>query len=241
MINTDGIHYLLNGFKLLTKPGLKRFVLIPLIINVILFAGLFFLSRHLFNELTHWLLTLLPSWLQWLGSILWVIFFIGFFLVIIYTFVTLANLVAAPFNSLLAEKVEIYLTGKTPGTQSLWGTIKDTPRIIARQFAILGYYLPRAIVLLFLFFVPVIQIAAALIWFLFNAWLMTMQYVDYPTDNHRIPFKEVRHKLSQQRWLSFSFGISVLILTMLPILNFIVMPAAVAGATQLWLEQFQKE
>lgn len=237
---SNGIPYVLNGFNLIRQPGIKRYVIIPLVINILLFAGLFFLARHLFSETNHWLVAHLPSWLQWLGSILWIIFFIGFFLVVIYTFVTLANLVSAPFNSLLSEKVELYLTGKSLDNQNVWQMIKDTPRIIGRQFAILGYYLPRAIVLLILFFIPVVQIIAAFLWFLFNAWFMTLQYIDYPTDNRRIPFQKVRDKMNQKRMLSLTFGIGVLVLSMIPIINFIIMPAAVAGATQLWIEKLSR-
>src|SRR5262245_33789904 len=147
-MNTTGIHYLFNGFKLLKTPGIKRYVLIPLIINIALFIGMFFIAKHYFIELNQWVLQLLPAWLQWLGSILWIVFFMGFFLIIIYTFVTLANIIASPFNSLLSEKIEYYLTGHTLPPQSMWASIKDIPRVMSRQLAIIGYSLPRAAVLL---------------------------------------------------------------------------------------------
>src|SRR3990167_4908809 len=240
LMNNDfilGIHYLTDGIKLLFKPGLKRFVLIPLIINVCLFIGLFFLAQHFFSEFNHWLENYLPTWLQWLGSMLWIIFFIGFLLIFIYTFVVVANLISAPFNSLLAEKVEWYLTVKTAAQKTWTELIADIPRMLGRQLAIIGYYLPRAIVLLICFFIPIIQLFAALLWFLFNAWFMTLQYLDYPTDNHRVPFHRAQVWSWQHRWLSLSFGSAVLIMTMIPVLNFISIPAAVAGATKLWVER----
>lgn len=239
MINKTGIHYLANGFILLTKPGIKRYVIIPLLINIILFVGIFLLAKHYFLEFNQWILFLLPTWLQWLSYILWIIFFIGFFLVTIYTFVTLANIIASPFNSLLSEKIEYYLTGHNLPSQSIGASIKDIARVMARQLAIIGYSLPRAIVLLILFFIPILQLAAPLFWFIFSAWLMTLQYIDYPTDNHKISFEKVRNQIFQKKWLSLSFGVGVLILSTVPILNCIVMPAAVAGATQLWVEQYK--
>lgn len=235
---TLGIYYLAEGFKLILKPGLKRFVIIPLIINIILFASLFFLMQHFFSEFNHWIISHLPSWLQWLGSILWIVFFLGFFLVIIYTFVTLANLICAPFNSFLAEKVEYLLIG-TKHEASTWQTIKNIPRIIKRQLAILGYYLPRAVLLFILFFIPVVQLIAAVLWFLFNGWFMTLTYIDYPTDINHIPLTKVREQMQQKRWISLSFGSSVLLLTMIPIVNFFVIPAAVAGATKFWIKEFR--
>lgn len=233
---TNGFHYLIEGFKLLRQPGLKRFVIIPLIINSILFIGFFLIARHFFTTFNHWLANYLPSWLQWLGSLLWITFFIGFVLIFIYTFVAITNLISAPFNNFLAEKVEFYLTGKTFVQKTWLENIKDIPRILMRQLSLIGYYLPRALVLLIFFFVPVIQLAAALLWFLFNAWFMTLQYLDYPTDNHPISLDRVHTWLWQNRLLSLSFGTGVLIITMIPVLNFFIVPAAVAGATKMWIE-----
>src|SRR5580700_2649393 len=121
------IFYLIEGFKLIVKPGLKRFVAIPLLINFILFIGLFFLARHFISEFNAWFANYLPAWLHWLSGILWMLFFISFFLILIYTFVFFANLVSAPFNSFLAEKVEAYLGGEGSQNLSMRDNIKDIP------------------------------------------------------------------------------------------------------------------
>lgn len=236
----SGIDYFIEGFKLITKPGLKRFVVIPLSINIILFISLFFLLKHFVGEFDIWFAQHLPSWLRWLASVLWVLFFLSFILVFVYTFVTLANIISAPFNSLLAEKVELYLTGSIPEPRSLFDNIKDIPRILGRQLSILGYYLPRALCLLILFFVPIAQAFAAPLWFLFNAWFLALTYIDYPTDNHRIPMREVRAWLKERRWVSLGFGVSVLVATMIPVVNFFTIPAAVAAATKFWIEENKK-
>lgn len=232
-----GIHYFFSGFSLITKPGLKRFVIIPLLINIFLFIGLFFLLRHFITEFNQWFANYLPAWLHWLSTILWLFFFISFFIIIIYTFVTFANIISAPFNSFLAEKVELYLTGKIPEERSLIDNLKDIPRIIGRQMSIIAYYVPRALLILILFFVPVIQAIAAILAFLFHAWLMTLTYIDYPTDNHRVAIADVRAWLIQRRWVSLGFGGIVLVFSMIPIVNCFTIPAAVAGATKFWIEE----
>lgn len=222
-------------------PGIKRFVLIPLLINTLLFIGLFFLSQHFVGEVNQWLQNLLPHWLQWLKTIVWLLFFISFFLAVIYTYVTVANFISAPFNSLLAEKVAFHLTGKTADNSTLTSAIKDIPRIFGRQLSIIGYYLPRAIGIGILFFIPVIQVIAAPLWFIFNAWFIALQYIDYPTDNQRVPLPIVRAELKKKRWLNLNFGFCVLIASMVPLLNLFVMPAAVAAATELWIREFKSE
>jgi len=65
-----------------------------------------------------------------------------------------------------------------------------------------------------------------------------LQYLDYPMDNHRLEFKVIRKKLANKKLNNLSFGSAVMLVSMLPILNFLVMPAAVIGATILWTKEY---
>ena len=228
-----GIGCALEGIGLLFKPGIRRHVIIPLIVNTILFVTLLIFSMHYFEILTTWVNNHIPSWLHWLSWLLWTLFFVTSLVVVSYTFTLFANLIAAPFNSFLSEAVEFHLTGNKPNSVSIW---KIAPRAIMRQLEIILYYLPRALILLVLFFIPVIQIAAGICWFLFNSWMMCLQYSDYPMDNHQISFSDMRQHMGKNRLCSLGFGCAVLCLTLIPVVNFLVMPAAVAGATKLWVE-----
>jgi CysZ protein len=236
----DGFQYVGQGFKLLTKSGLKRYVIIPLMINVLLFIGFFFVLRYFVVQFNEWFTSYLPAWLHWLSIILWLLFFVGFFVIIIYCFLTIANIVSAPFLSFLSEKVEFYLTGKEGEQRSLWENIRDVPRIMGRQLTILLYYLPRALIILILFFVPIIHFVAPIIAFLFHAWYMSFTYIDYPTDNHRIPIRKVRTWLNERMIASFGFGSLVLLISMVPVLNFFILPAATASATVFWIKEQKK-
>ncbi len=55
--------------------------------------------------------------------------------------------------------------------------------------------------------------------------------------NHDLTFKQQKQTLKKRRGLSLGFGGSVMVLTSIPIINFIVMPVAVAGATAMWVDQ----
>lgn len=62
------VGYVLIGSKLIAKPGLRRFVLIPLLINGLLFAVGIAYAIHLFGTVIQvWL----PEWLRWLDWLLW--------------------------------------------------------------------------------------------------------------------------------------------------------------------------
>jgi CysZ protein len=236
MRHQSGIHYLFSGFKLIRQSGLKRFVILPFLINFSLFTGLFFVFFHYVEKFNSWVNHMLPAWLHWLSMIIWLLFLLSFAVSLIYTFMSIANVIAAPFNSLLAEKVEEYLTGQSVPSFTLYENFKNTPRLIARQCSILVYYVPRAVLLLILFFIPFIQMIAPLLWFLFNAWFLTINCIDYAFEQHHLSFAVMRLWLKKRRGPALSFGIATFAATAIPILNFIAMPAAIAGATQFYIE-----
>ena len=55
--------------------------------------------------------------------------------------------------------------------------------------------------------------------------------------NHRLFFSEQRARLRRRPLLAWSFGGLVMLCTIIPVVNFIVMPAAVAGATVIWVRE----
>ncbi|NCP66394.1 MAG: sulfate transporter CysZ [Paraglaciecola sp.] len=237
------MNYFLQGFSLIQTKGLKRFVFIPLAINLLLFSTAFYFLFGQISESIIWVVDLIPDWewLSWLKQglsyVIWPIAVISILLVFALIFGTLANWIAAPFNGLLAEKVELHLTGQSLGDAGILAIIKDIPRTFARELAKLSYYLPRALGFLLLFFI--LPLAGQVLWFLFSAWMMAIQYCDYPFDNHKISFKDMRRTLNASRGHCFSFGIAVSVFSLIPIVNFLVMPVAVCGATAMWVEELR--
>ncbi|SUB83267.1 putative sulfate transport protein CysZ [Pragia fontium] len=236
----SGFHYITQGFKLVTLPGIKRFVLIPLLINITLIGGAFW---WLYNQLGVWIpaiMSYVPNWLQWLSYLLWPVAVITILLIFSYFFSTLANWIAAPFNGLLAEKLEAKLCGKPSPDTGMVDLIKDLPRIMKREWLKLVYYLPRALLLLLLYFIPGIgQIVFPVLWFLFSAWMLSIQYSDYPFDNHKVSFGEMKRTLGQDKLRNLQFGAVVSLFTMVPFLNLFIMPVAVCGATAMWVDRYR--
>lgn len=231
---------LLRGLKLINTSGLRRFVIIPVIINVLIFTLSIWVLVQQFTPLVEMLLGYLPAWLEWMEWLFWLFFALVAILLVFYTFAMLANLIAAPFNGLLAEAVEKHLTGQPlPGGGSLLDAIKETPMALIDELRKIAYFLLRAIPLLILFVIPVINLAAPLLWLMFSAWMMAVEYCDYPMGNHNLRFSEQRKRLRQRWMLSFGFGGATLIGTMIPVVNFLVMPAAVAGATAIWVDHLK--
>src|SRR3569832_1980938 len=105
-----GPAYLLQGFRLIRRPGLRRFVLIPLMINAALFTAVNGYGFSEFHALIDTMLTPAFEWLEWL---LWPLFALTVLVIAFYSVGSSANLIAAPFNSLLAAAVELGVVGES--------------------------------------------------------------------------------------------------------------------------------
>lgn len=234
----SGPQYLREGLKLVLSPGLRLFVLLPLAINLILFVGLIYFAGHQFSLWVDTLMPTLPSWLSFLSYILWPLFVLLVAFMVFFSFTMLANIIAAPFNGFLAEKVEVVVRGTMANSSAQLKAGKSSvPRTLAREMRKLGYFLPRAIGLFILSFIPVVNLIAAPLWLLFGVWMMAIQYIDYPADNHKLGWNEMLAWLRQKRWQSMSFGGIVYLVLLVPVVNLLMMPAAVAGATLFWVRE----
>ena len=68
--SVSGADYFLRGFSLIRQPGIRTFVLIPLLVNFVLFAGAFYALLLQLDGLFAWLHQQIPSWLSWLDYLL---------------------------------------------------------------------------------------------------------------------------------------------------------------------------
>ncbi|WP_250656678.1 sulfate transporter CysZ [Alkalimarinus coralli] len=239
---SGGLDYFSEGFRLIRQPGLRVFVIAPLIINTLIFYWMVTASYELFGS---WMVTLmewLPDWLSFLEWLFWPLYAVAIIMILAYCFVAVANLIGSPFYGMLSEKVEKKLTGQAPGEDDGWKELLAiVPRSIGREIRKLMYYLPRALLLLVLGIIPGINLVAGVLWFGFSSWMMTLQYVDYPADNNKVSFADLKRFASGRRWPSLSFGMLVYVVAMVPLVNLIAVPAAVCGATAFWVNENRKQ
>ncbi|TPH14640.1 sulfate transporter CysZ [Litorilituus lipolyticus] len=235
----SGAGYFMKGFELIRKKGIRRFVFIPLTINIILFSVAFY---FMFLQLEYYMVSImawLPTWLDWLEVVLWPLAVVTILVLFSFIFSTAANWLAAPFNGLLSEKIEGILSNQGVPQGNAMDVIKDIPRTLGREWQKLAYYLPRAIGFFILLWV--LPVIGQVIWFLFISWMMAVQYKDYPFDNHKIPFHQMKNALKHKQGLSYSFGMTVALFSMFPIVNLVVMPVAICGATAMWVDHYKKD
>lgn len=239
----SGFNYLLRGASLLREPTLRLFVILPLLVNIIVFSVALYFTL---SQISAWIDALMNWMWDFLDFLRWIIWPMAVGLILVFimqSFSVVANIIAAPLNGLLAEKTEEFLTGQPiDGPEGLAGALKDAPRVIWKEIAKLFYYLKLAlpIGILSLIFLFVFPPATTLIWFALGAWMLALEYCDYPMDNHQHSLQQVQAQIRGHRMTSLAFGSGAMLGTMIPIVNFIVMPAAVCGATLYWVEELQK-
>lgn len=241
---THGVGFFAAGWKLVRTKGIRQFVLVPVLINALVFLALGWFAFAQFDQWMNSLSVLerFGDWkiveffatvFRWFAAIL-IIF------VFTYAYTLLANFLAAPFNGLLAERVEAHLdSGAVSEEFNLLALLKSTPGMIWSEVRKLLYLALWMIPLLLLHLIPVVNFVAPFLLFLFGAWMFALEYVDYPMGNHGHGFKKVRKTLREEPSTAIGFGLPVALLSAVPLVNLFVMPVAVAGATA-WFVSRQK-
>lgn len=234
----SAVKYLQEGASILCLPGLRRFVVVPLLINIVVFVAITSILINTYGGILRDAANT-SNWWAVLAWLIWII--VGLVVLVIYgyTFNLLTTIIAAPFYGILAEKVELHLTGETLPNETIMSL---TARTFQRELQKLWYFISRGffivIALIVLFFIPVLGGLISLVLSgLWAAWCMTVQYTDYAADNHQTSFHHLRQKLRDQPLTTYSLGGLIMLGSMVPILNIFVMPIAVAGATVYWVNE----
>lgn len=233
---TNAVSYLREGAQLLFQPGLRRFVIVPLIINLLVFIVVTAVLINTYGDILR-AAEIKSDWLRFIAWLLWIIAGLVVLVLYGYAFNLITTVIAAPFYGILAEKIEMQITGKALPSEPMTTLIVRT---FQRELVKLWYFISRGIFILLalvvLFFIPLLNFLTLPISGLWAAWCMTVQYTDYAADNHQVSFQKMRARLRDKPMTTYSLGGLIMLGSMVPILNIFVMPVAVAGATVYWLK-----
>lgn len=212
-----------QGIKLLGKSELRKYLLIPVLINLILYSSALYFGYSYISDLVT---QFIPAWLSWLEWLIWPLFFISFLAIGFFTFTLLANLMAAPFYSQLSAKtLELISENKHSITE------QNISKVVWAEIKRMGYIFSRMIPLLILSIIPGINLIAPFLWALFGAWCMGLEFMAYPQENAGVLFSQQKQQAKTKRISVLSFGGIIIVGLSIPVLNLVVAPAAVIGAT----------
>jgi len=227
-----------RGLGLVLRPGLRRYVFMPLLINILIFSLTAWIGVIYFEEFINRALPA-DSWMRYLEWLLWPLFALTYLVIAFYSFTIIANLIASPFNGILAAQVEKMLTGKLPEDHS-GSVLKEIVPALTGELGKIWYFLLRAAPVLILMIIPGLNAIGSVLWLLLGFWFLSIEYVDYPMGNHHIRPGAQRRHLRQRPLQAWAFGAAANLLLLIPVVNFTAMPATVAGATLWWLKSAGK-
>lgn len=252
---TDGIGFVGQGFQLAKRPGIRPYMLVPFLMNFVLFSAFGYFTFDQLSSLVSMLdwVADFPGWLDWLeaivnwlfGAFKWLILLAGVFLMLFImgsVFTMLTHLLVSPFIGLLGEKVERELHTVDYPVNTL---SQIALRTIKRELVKFRYWILRAlglgVVTIILWSLPIVNALTPVIWYLFGAWMLAMQYIDIPADNNGYSFEDVLALMRRHRAEIMGFGGAIMLLTATPIVNLFIIPIAVAGGVVFWVERFAKK
>jgi CysZ protein len=220
-----------DSLTLIRRPGVRTFVWVPAAISLVVIATGITVSLTQIDPLVSRLLQSLPDWLAFLDYLLTPLAYLVVVLLGTWLYGYVATFIASPFLGILAERVERELTGTGPTPEGSLLTVALAA--VRREFRKLLYHLPRGLAVLVVTLLPLINVAAPLLWVWFGAWMVAVQYYDYTVENRGGPFAETLTQLRAERMASLGFGVPTLAMLSVPLLNFLAVPIAVVGGTIL--------
>jgi len=190
-----------RGAALVVRPGVRHFAWIPLLINVLVFAGLIWLSGEAFDALLErWLSGAEGLWWSALRWLAWAFFSVTMLLVSFFTFTLAANLIGSPFNEALSAAVAGELGQRPEDAEQSWRAILASfPAAIGQEITKWGYFARWMIPALLLFIIPGVQLLAPFVWAALAAWFVALEYLEFPASNRGVDFKALRNRADSRR------------------------------------------
>jgi CysZ protein len=146
-----------------------------------------------------------------------------------------SSVIAAPWNDALSAAVERIVVGRTFVTALASHPLRDAARSIAFAGVLLAGYLGCFAVLLAVgWLVPVVgPMLHATLGFFVTALFLALENADLAAARHGLSIRERIDHVRRHLGSALGLGTAIWALMLVPVVNLMLMPAAVAGAT-LW-------
>ncbi len=230
-----GIKYAFQGMVLIRRHEIRPLVIAPLAINALLFLIWMGLGIAWMPDLIAEALSRLPDFLQWLSWLLWPLLLLLLILSGGFTCLLLSGLIAAPFAAPLTRAVAVMLgVVREESGFNLRRAFSETGLALRGEVRKLFYFSLLSLPVFLISLVPVAQIVIApLLWILVSGWMLALEFADYPLGLFGKTFTEQRQVVRDNRYLFLGFGLTVLVIAMIPVINLMAFPSAITGMTAL--------
>lgn len=225
---------------LVRHTELIPFVIMPALINIVLFglAAFFFVGN--IGDVVDWLWTkpIIDGFLSYVLLGLWYVVYVLAILVALllsYAVVLVTGgLVASPFNDILSERTERILTGVDEFPEPQESLLAQIARSALSSGSIALAYAFIMVPILLLNLIPGIGNAAAtILGGIVSAFFLALEYTDPVLERYRFRVRDKFGMIRARLPLTGSFGLGTSLMLWIPLLNFLCMPIAVIGGTSL--------
>jgi CysZ protein len=219
-----------------TDPALMAIGLIPGLITMALFIGMFLALGWGLEGATGWIadravgaesdlhgLIQLAAGLALIGA--WL-------LLLVYAFVTVTSVVGQPFFERISHRVDSRL-GPVPEAPA-WPWWRNAVRGVGEGARLLLLTAPLSLGLFLLGLIPVVGTATSwTLGLLFGGWFVALEFTAIPFERRGMVLRERRRVLGERRARTLGFGAMAFLMSVLPPVAILAMPSAVAGGTML--------
>jgi CysZ protein len=235
-----GFGYPLKAVSLFRKhPGLVKYLAIPFFINLTVFSLTVYFGLDLFQNMLE---TYAPSTDVWYGIVLyylaWIVALLLTTVVVFFSFTVIGNLIASPFNELLSEKTEIFVSGPLAEERFTLGRFwKEAGYAIGVELKKLVIFAGCMLALFAINFIPGIgSLIYAVLAPILTLFFLVVEYLAFVLMRKHMSFHQQRRYIFRHPVMMTGFACAVFCLLAVPFLQFFCIPLAVVGATLLWCD-----
>jgi CysZ protein len=223
-----------RGWRYLNaNAGLWRWVLAPALTTLVLLVGIVLGSLHVARGLVERVTGWMPAWLAGAGGwVVWAIIGVALVIGALLIFVSLAGIIAGPFNELLSEAVEARLTGRPSPPFRVRGFVRGALLGLAHGLRRLAIALLGIALLFALGFIPVIgTIAALVLGGYIAARAAAYDCYDAVLSRRQLAYGAKLAYLTRHRGRTFGLGAGVAGMLFVPGLNLVALGIGATAAT----------
>lgn len=236
-----GLKYPFKGFSFIfLYTEISKIVVIQFLLNIITFIIIFSSSFYIFVRWLNMLISYGESWYNHIFYYFALVLGIGVIIIISVIFSgILSGLLGGGLNSRLSEKTEeIYKNmNKRVEIGFIEGLIRDLNYELKNFFLIVLFFLSLIIINL----LPVIgTLLFSVVTFFFSLFAIAFKYWDYVMESRKFGFRKKMLTVWRSGPFFMGFGLSALILFLIPIINFLAHATCIIGGTLLYIDEIEK-
>lgn len=214
-----------KAVEIIFSKGLWWFFLFPVLLNVLLFFGGFAAVDYLTELTKNWVFGLInnenatyfgAAYVQgFLSGFIWVVLKILFFFIFAYIGGFIVIVLMSPVFSILSEKTEAILTGKSYpfDADQLMRDIARGVLIATRNLFIeLGYIVSVFV----LSFIPIIGQLGAIFLFFVSAYFYGFSFMDYTIERQKYSVKQSVQFIRQHKGIAVANGVLFSLFMLIP-------------------------